>query len=114
MTFTALPITSAGRFWPFGPVGILLQLRVLADKHSTNSEECIMPITISYDLAAAESNDRNYIRSMFERFSWKRLGGSVFRYNWVDDNGQEDWLNDVVPALMMFRSYCLAKNIKIA
>jgi hypothetical protein len=21
ITFTALPITSAGRFWPFGPVG---------------------------------------------------------------------------------------------
>jgi hypothetical protein len=37
-----------------------------------------MPVTVSYDLADADYNDRNYVRSMFERFGWKRLGGSVF------------------------------------
>lgn len=72
-----------------------------------------MSITISYDITAADNNERNYIRSMFERFCWTRLGGSVFRYDWKDDTGQEDWLNDVVPALMVFRSYCLAKNIEV-
>jgi hypothetical protein len=72
-----------------------------------------MPITVSYDLTAATPAERNYIRSMFERFCWTRLGGSVFRYDLKDDTGQEDWLNDVVPALMIFRSYCLAKKIKV-
>ena len=72
-----------------------------------------MPITVSYDLTQADNNERNYIRSMFERFCWTRLGGSVFRYDWKDKTGQEDWLNDVVPALMIFRSYCLAKKIKV-
>jgi hypothetical protein len=72
-----------------------------------------MPITVSYDITDANSNERNYIRSMFERFCWNRLGGSVFRCDWKDKSGQEDWLNDVVPALMIFRSYCLAKKIKV-
>jgi hypothetical protein len=72
-----------------------------------------MPITVSYDLTQADNNERNYIRSMFERFCWTRLGGSVFRYDLKDKTGQEDWLNDVVPALMIFRSYCLAKKIKV-
>jgi hypothetical protein len=72
-----------------------------------------MPITVSYDLAAADTNERNYIRSMFERFCWDRLGGSVFRYSLTDETGQEDWLNDVIPALMIFRSYCIARNITV-
>jgi hypothetical protein len=70
-----------------------------------------MPITISYDLQTDDTNHRNYIRSMFERFGWKRLGGSVLRYE--DSDGLEDWLNDVVPALMLFRSYVIAKDIKL-
>ena len=72
-----------------------------------------MPVTVSYDLAAADTNERNYIRSMFERFGWKRLGGSVFRYQLIEGQDEEDWLNDVIPALMLFRSYILAKNIKL-
>jgi hypothetical protein len=72
-----------------------------------------MPITVSYDVTNASTSERNYIRSTFERFCWTRLGGSVFRYDWKDKTGQEDWLNDVVPALMIFRSYCLAKKIKV-
>jgi hypothetical protein len=39
-----------------------------------------MPITLSYDLQTDDANHRTYIRSMFERFGWRRLGGSVFRY----------------------------------
>jgi hypothetical protein len=70
-----------------------------------------MPITISYDITAADNNERNYIRSMLERFGWTRLGGSVFRYEMGGD--EEDWLNDVIPALMIFRSYILARNIKL-
>lgn len=75
-----------------------------------------MPITISYDLQADDNNERTYIRSMLERFHWRRLGGSVFRYDGVDDaNGdlQEDWLNHVVPALMFLRSYALRHHINL-
>jgi hypothetical protein len=72
-----------------------------------------MAITISYDLSGASPAERNYIRSMFERFGWRRLGGSVLRYQLIEDQDEEDWLNDVIPALMLFRSYVLAKNIKV-
>lgn len=76
-----------------------------------------MPVTISYELSTDNPNERNYIRSMFERFNWKRLGGSVLRYNGKTDQqtGEkiEDWLNDVVPSLMFFRSYVLAKDITV-
>jgi hypothetical protein len=81
------------------------------DKHSERLGEKEMPITVSYDLRTDDNNHRNYVRSMFERFGWKRLGGSVFRYEKLDD--QEDWLNEVVPALMIFRSYVLAKGISL-
>jgi hypothetical protein len=37
--------------------------------------------------------------------------GSVLRYE--VDEGEEDWLNDVVPALMLFRSYVVAKGITL-
>lgn len=70
-----------------------------------------MPVTISYDLKTDDTNQRSYLRSMFERFGWKRLGGSVFRY---PEAGQdEDWMNSVIPALMFFRSYILKNNIEI-
>lgn len=75
-----------------------------------------MPVTISYDLSEAPNQDRNYLRSMLERFGWKRLGGSVFRYDGVeqpDGTKQEDWLNHVVPALMFLRSYIRSKNLQL-
>ena len=52
---------------------------------------------------------------MFERFGWRRLGGSVFRYSGRKIAGvlQEDWLNDVAPAVMFFRSYVLRNTIKV-
>jgi hypothetical protein len=44
---------------------------------------------------------------MFERFGWERIGGTAYRYPRLDAGGElvEDWLNHVVPAIMMFRSY---------
>ena len=74
-----------------------------------------MPITISYDLTAAAPHHRNYVRSMLERFAWERLGGSVFRYTGRVKNKkrEEDWLNDVVPALMFFRSYIIKHEIQL-
>lgn len=74
-----------------------------------------MAVTVSYDLSAVPAQQRNYIRSMFERFGWKRLGGSVFRYSGRKINGRvtEDWLNDVIPSLMFFRSYVLKNQIDL-
>ena len=74
-----------------------------------------MPVTLSYDLRTDDPNQRNYIRSMLERFGWKRLGGSVFRYDGRSVRGtkEEDWLNDVVPSLMFFRSYVLHHGIEV-
>jgi hypothetical protein len=44
---------------------------------------------------------------MFERFGWERIGGTAYRYPSLDANTDvvEDWLNQVVPAIMLFRSY---------
>ena len=76
-----------------------------------------MPITITYDLSDVQNgNDRTYLRSMLERFYWRRMGGSVFRYEGVADGQgllQEDWLNHVVPALMFFRSFVLSHGITL-
>ena len=74
-----------------------------------------MPITLSYDLKGASAHHTNYLRSMLERFAWKRLGGSVFRYEGRRINGrlEEDWLNDVAPSLMFFRSYTVKHGIPI-
>ena len=75
-----------------------------------------MPVTLSYDLRTDDANQRSYVRSMLERFGWRRLGGSVFRYEGRQVPGgilEEDWLNDVVPSLMFFRSYILKNNIEL-
>jgi hypothetical protein len=101
---------SAGHFSPFDHPSILLQFVDVLPVTARWKKE--MPITVSYDLADADNNQRSYVRSMFERFGWQRMGGSVFRYERKDD--EEDWLNDVAPALMMFRSYVLAKGITIS
>jgi hypothetical protein len=75
-----------------------------------------MPVTISYDLANLDNNERNYIRSALERFGWHRIGGSVFRYDGIAGTGGdrvEDWLNDVTPALAFLRSFILRRGITI-
>jgi hypothetical protein len=70
-----------------------------------------MPVTLSYDLQTNDNNHRNYVRSSLERFGWKRLGGSVFRYE--GRRREEDWLNDVIPSLMFLRSYILNHGISL-
>ena len=68
-----------------------------------------MPVTISYDLENVPNNDRTYIRSALERFGWKRLGGSTFRYP-ADPGADEDWLNHVIPSLMFLRSFLVGRG----
>lgn len=70
-----------------------------------------MPILFSYDLRAADKADHNRLQSAFKRFGWEHLGGSAFRYPALaEDAIQEDWLNHVVPALMVFRAYALSRG----
>ena len=76
-----------------------------------------MPVTITYDLSGDVGNHRSWLRSMLERFGFRRLGGSVFRYQGSPDADgafTEDWLNHVAPALMLFRSYVAHHNLTLA
>jgi hypothetical protein len=75
-----------------------------------------MPVTITYDLRRASTNNTNWLRSMLERFGFRRLGGTVFRYQGAadaDGGSTEDWLNHVAPALMLFRSYVAHHNLTL-
>lgn len=74
-----------------------------------------MSLTLTYDISAKSGNHHNYVRSMFERFGWKQIGGSTVTYSGRKISGvsQEDWLNDVVPAIMYFRSYLLKHKLKL-
>lgn len=71
-----------------------------------------MPITISYDLKQATPNDHNRIRSALETFGWEGLGGSTFRFS-TAQGSEEDWLNKVIPSLMLFRSYLVEHGLTI-
>ena len=73
-----------------------------------------MPIIFSYDLEAATPAQRNRLQSMFERFGWELVGGSCYRYPKLNSQKKlEDWLNEVVPALMMFRSYVRKRGLVV-
>jgi hypothetical protein len=73
-----------------------------------------MPIMFSFDLGDTEPVHYNRLQSMFERLHWQRLGGSCYRFPSVGrHNTPEDWLNYVVPALMMFRNYTLQHNVHV-
>lgn len=71
-----------------------------------------MPVVITFDLKGALPTEQNRIQSFFERFGWENLGGSSYRYPRLgtDDQPVEDWLNHVIPALMLFRSYAIASG----
>ena len=69
-----------------------------------------MATTLSYDLKGASPNQTNYIRSMFERFGWRRGGGSVLRY---EDDTFEDWFNNIAPAIMFMRAFLLNNHISL-
>ena len=74
-----------------------------------------MPVTISYDLQTPYGNHGSYLRSMFERFGWERLGGSVLRYNGrqIGNRFYDDWLNDIAPSITFFRAYIVQHNLTL-
>jgi hypothetical protein len=74
-----------------------------------------MPITITYDFSVKSGNHHSYVRSSFERFGWEQIGGSTVTYSgrMIGGRLQEDWFNDVAPAIMHFRSYVLKHKLKL-
>jgi hypothetical protein len=72
-----------------------------------------MPIIVTYELEGGSTADRNRLQSMFERLGWENLGGSAYRYPRLgtgDEHPTEDWLNHVIPALMLFRCFFFQTN----
>lgn len=66
-----------------------------------------MPVVFTFDIEDADSSERNRIQSFFERLGWENIGGSAYRYPRLGTKDQpvEDWMNHIVPALMLFRTY---------
>ena len=74
-----------------------------------------MPVLLTYDLEGAQPAEFNRLQSMFERLGWEKLGGSSYRYPRLGtiDQPVEDWLNHVVPALMLFRTFAIKSPAKL-
>lgn len=76
-----------------------------------------MPIVITFDVQDNDNNQRNRVQEFFEKLGWQNLGGSSYRYPQLGAQKQhpvEDWLNHVIPALMLFRRYVLsAPRVKL-
>jgi hypothetical protein len=65
-----------------------------------------LPIVVTVDLLRPEPRELNRIRGAFERLGWERLGNTAYRYPPLGEKPEtEDWLNRVVPALMLLRAY---------
>jgi hypothetical protein len=74
-----------------------------------------MPIMISYNFRGAPGIHNNRMQSMFERFGWQQIGGSCYRYpRLAEVPPVEDWLNHVVPALMLFRTYVAGHHLRLS
>lgn len=74
-----------------------------------------MPVVITFDLPGTHisNQDRNRLQSAFTRLGWQNLGGSAYRYPKLgSDEPVEDWMNHVVPALMLFRALCVSRGIE--
>ena len=72
-----------------------------------------MPVIVTYELEGGSTADRNRLQSMFERLGWENLGGSAYRYPRLgtgDEHPTENWLNHVIPALMLFRCFFVQPN----
>lgn len=64
-----------------------------------------MPILVTFDLASPRPRELNRIRGVFERLGWGRVGNTAYRFPPLDEpEVGEDWLNRVVPALMLLRA----------
>ena len=69
-----------------------------------------MPITVTFDIPGSGAHDLGRLQSMFERLNWQRLGSTTYRYPRLSAPGPEDWLNHVIPALMLLRTSVLGSR----
>ena len=73
-----------------------------------------MPLVLSFDIEGAHHQVRNRIQSMFMRLGWEHLGGSAYRHPKLGtEQPVEDWLNHVIPGLMLFRTLLRDNNITL-
>jgi hypothetical protein len=79
-----------------------------------------MPITLTFDIdtaSIADGNDRTRIIACFERLGWEHVGGSAWRYPALgseNENVSEDWFNQIIPALMYFRSLVEHADLQVS
>ena len=75
-----------------------------------------MPVTFSFELEEA-AHQAELVGSLIERLGWERLDASTYRYPRLraaeHPATPEDWLNHVVPALMLFRSFVLSRRLTV-
>jgi hypothetical protein len=71
-----------------------------------------VPILVTFDLSSPRPRELNRIRGAFERLGWGRVGNTAYRFPPLDaPEIGEDWLNRVVPALMLLRALaCHARS----
>ena len=69
-----------------------------------------MPIIVTFEVTDTDNNQRNRVQDFFVGLGWQNLGGSAYRYPPLNHTGTEDWLNCVIPALMVFRRYLLSSG----
>jgi hypothetical protein len=64
-----------------------------------------LPIVVTFDLSRPEPLELNRIRGAFERLGWEHVGNTAYRYPHLQESPTtEDWLNRVIPALMLLRT----------
>ncbi len=75
-----------------------------------------MPLLFSFELDGA-AHEPEQIGSLIERLGWERVDARTYRYPRLSvEHGErplEDWMNHVIPALMLFRSYVLTRRLTV-
>jgi hypothetical protein len=77
-----------------------------------------MSVVFTFDVSGAAlvggQDVRNRVQTAFQRLGWQHLGGTAYRYpRFGAEHTTEDWLNHVVPALMLFRTLIQTNNINL-
>lgn len=65
-----------------------------------------MSLVVTFDVDRPLPQELNRIRGFFERLGWEHLGNTAYRYPPLHaEHPTEDWFNQVIPALMLLRSF---------
>ena len=77
-----------------------------------------MPVVFTFDIQGpaliGTQSIQNRVQCAFQRLGWQHLGGTAYRYPSLDSaHPTEDWMNHVVPALMLFRTMVRRHNVQV-